>query len=133
MARKKRRNRSEFASLIINRLQKKDFYIYCSNNKRVILVFCGCSFFPPYLLIILKVTCCYREWWTYNCEIICSTKRAVSISQKYRHVNIAIIVGLILGGLLYNLIGGFTFLISAGIIFVVFIIFKLLKTVIFDY
>ena len=42
--------------------------------------------------------------------------------------SLASIVGLIIGGLLYDLIGGFTFLISAGIIFVVFIIsFKLLK------
>ena len=42
--------------------------------------------------------------------------------------SLASIVGLIIGGLLYNLIGGFTFLISAGIIFVVFIMsFKLLK------
>jgi len=43
-------------------------------------------------------------------------------------VSLASIVGLIIGGLVYNLIGGFTFLISAGIIFVVFIMsFKLLK------
>jgi len=42
--------------------------------------------------------------------------------------SLASIVGLITGGLLYNFIHGFTFLISAGIIFVVFIIsFKLLK------
>ena len=42
--------------------------------------------------------------------------------------SLASIVGLIIGGLLYNLIGGSTFLISAGIIFVVFIMsFKLLK------
>ncbi len=42
--------------------------------------------------------------------------------------SLASIVGLIIGGLVYNLIGGFTFLISAGIIFVVFIMsFKLLK------
>jgi DHA1 family tetracycline resistance protein-like MFS transporter len=42
--------------------------------------------------------------------------------------SLASIVGLIIGGLLYNLIGGFTFLISAGIIFIVFFIsFKLLK------
>jgi MFS family permease len=42
--------------------------------------------------------------------------------------SLASIVGLIIGGLLYNLIGEFTFLISAGIIFVVFIMsFKLLK------
>ena len=42
--------------------------------------------------------------------------------------SLASIVGLIIGGVLYNLIGGFTFLISAGIIFVVFIMsFKLLK------
>jgi len=42
--------------------------------------------------------------------------------------SLASIVGLITGGLLYNLIHSFTFLISAGIIFVVFIIsFKLLK------
>ena len=42
--------------------------------------------------------------------------------------SLASIIGLITGGLLYNLIHGFTFLISAGIIFVVFIIsFKLLK------
>jgi MFS transporter, DHA1 family, tetracycline resistance protein len=42
--------------------------------------------------------------------------------------SLASIIGLIVGGLLYNLIGGFTFLISAGIIFIVFIMsFKLLK------
>jgi DHA1 family tetracycline resistance protein-like MFS transporter len=42
--------------------------------------------------------------------------------------SLASIVGLIIGGLLYSLIGGFTFLISAGIIFIVFIMsFKLLK------
>ncbi len=42
--------------------------------------------------------------------------------------SLASIVGLIIGGVLYNLIGGFTFLISAGIIFVVFIMsFRLLK------
>jgi MFS family permease len=42
--------------------------------------------------------------------------------------SLASIVGLIIGGLLYSLIGGFTFLISAGIIFAVFIMsFKLLK------
>jgi MFS family permease len=42
--------------------------------------------------------------------------------------SLASIVGLIIGGLLYNLIGEFTFLISAGIIFIVFIMsFKLLK------
>jgi MFS transporter, DHA1 family, tetracycline resistance protein len=42
--------------------------------------------------------------------------------------SLASIVGLIIGGLLYSLIGGYTFLISAGIIFVVFIMsFKLLK------
>ncbi len=42
--------------------------------------------------------------------------------------SLASIIGLIIGGVLYNLIGGFTFLISAGIIFVVFILsFKLLK------
>jgi MFS family permease len=42
--------------------------------------------------------------------------------------SLASIVGLIIGGLLYSLIGGFTFLVSAGIIFVVFIMsFKLLK------
>ena len=42
--------------------------------------------------------------------------------------SLASIIGLIIGGLLYNLIGGSTFLISAGIIFVVFIMsFKLLK------
>ena len=42
--------------------------------------------------------------------------------------SLASIIGLIIGGLLYNLIGGYTFLISAGIIFVVFIMsFKLLK------
>jgi MFS transporter, DHA1 family, tetracycline resistance protein len=42
--------------------------------------------------------------------------------------SLASIIGLIIGGVLYNLIGGFTFLISAGIIFVVFIMsFKLLK------
>ena len=42
--------------------------------------------------------------------------------------SLASIVGLIIGGLLYSLIEGFTFLISAGIIFAVFILsFKLLK------
>ena len=42
--------------------------------------------------------------------------------------SLASIVGLIIGGLLFSLIGGYTFLFSAGIIFVVFIIsFKLLK------
>ncbi|MGE0242538.1 MAG: MFS transporter [Nitrososphaeraceae archaeon] len=42
--------------------------------------------------------------------------------------SLASIVGLIIGGLLYSLIDGFTFLVSAGIIFVVFIMsFKLLK------
>ncbi len=42
--------------------------------------------------------------------------------------SLASIVGLIIGGLLYSLIGGYTFLFSAGIIFVVFIMsFKLLK------
>jgi MFS transporter, DHA1 family, tetracycline resistance protein len=42
--------------------------------------------------------------------------------------SLASIVGLIIGGLLYNLIGGFTFLISALIIFVIFIMsFRLLK------
>ena len=42
--------------------------------------------------------------------------------------SLASIIGLIIGGVLYNLIGGFTFLISAGIIFIVFIMsFKLLK------
>ena len=42
--------------------------------------------------------------------------------------SLASIIGLIMGGVLYNLIGGFTFLISAGIIFLVFIMsFKLLK------
>lgn len=42
--------------------------------------------------------------------------------------SLASIIGLIIGGLLYNLIGGFTFLISTGIIFVVFIMsLKLLK------
>jgi MFS transporter, DHA1 family, tetracycline resistance protein len=42
--------------------------------------------------------------------------------------SLASIIGLIIGGFLYNLIGGSTFLISAGIIFVVFIMsFKLLK------
>ena len=42
--------------------------------------------------------------------------------------SLASIIGLIIGGVLYNLIGGFTFLISAGIIFVVFLMsFKLLK------
>ena len=47
--------------------------------------------------------------------------------------SLASIIGLIIGGVLYNLIGGFTFLISAGIIFVVFIMsFKLLKLD-FDY
>ncbi|HSF00801.1 MAG TPA: MFS transporter [Nitrososphaeraceae archaeon] len=42
--------------------------------------------------------------------------------------SLASIVGLIIGGLLYNLIGGFNFLISAVIIFVIFIMsFRLLK------
>jgi MFS transporter, DHA1 family, tetracycline resistance protein len=42
--------------------------------------------------------------------------------------SLASIVGLIIGGLLFNLIGGYTFLFSAGIIFVVFVMsFKLLK------
>jgi len=42
--------------------------------------------------------------------------------------SLASIVGLIIGGLLFSLIGGYTFLFSAGIIFVVFIMsFKLLK------
>jgi MFS family permease len=42
--------------------------------------------------------------------------------------SLASIVGLIIGGLLYNLIGGFAFLISAVIIFVIFIMsFRLLK------
>ena len=42
--------------------------------------------------------------------------------------SLASIIGLTIGGLLYNLIEGFTFLISAGIIFTVFILsFKLLK------
>ena len=42
--------------------------------------------------------------------------------------SLASIVGLIIGGLLFSLIGGYTFLISAGIIFIVFIMsFKLLK------
>ena len=42
--------------------------------------------------------------------------------------SLASIIGLIVGGFLYNLIGGSTFLISAGIIFVVFIMsFRLLK------
>ena len=42
--------------------------------------------------------------------------------------SLASIIGLTIGGLLYNLIEGFTFLISAGIIFAVFIMsFKLLK------
>ncbi|HET8857255.1 MAG TPA: MFS transporter [Nitrososphaeraceae archaeon] len=42
--------------------------------------------------------------------------------------SLASIIGLTIGGLLYNLIEGFTFLISAGIIFAVFILsFKLLK------
>jgi MFS transporter, DHA1 family, tetracycline resistance protein len=41
---------------------------------------------------------------------------------------LASIVGLILGGFLYNSIGGFTFLISAGVIFVIFVMsFRLLK------
>src|SRR5215210_2481661 len=43
--------------------------------------------------------------------------------------SLASIIGLTIGGLLYNLIGGFTFLVSAGIIFVVFIMsFHLLKS-----
>ena len=42
--------------------------------------------------------------------------------------SLASVVGLIIGGLLYSLIGGYTFLISAGIIFIVFIMsFKLLR------
>jgi MFS transporter, DHA1 family, tetracycline resistance protein len=42
--------------------------------------------------------------------------------------SLASVIGLVIGGLLYNLIEGFTFLISAGIVFVVFILsFKLLK------
>jgi DHA1 family tetracycline resistance protein-like MFS transporter len=42
--------------------------------------------------------------------------------------SLASIVGLIIGGLLYSFIGGFTFLFSSGIIFIVFIMsFKLLK------
>jgi MFS transporter, DHA1 family, tetracycline resistance protein len=42
--------------------------------------------------------------------------------------SLASIVGLIIGGLLFSLIGGYTFLFSAGIIFLVFIMsFKLLK------
>ena len=42
--------------------------------------------------------------------------------------SLASIIGLTIGGLLYNLIEGFTFLITAGIIFAVFILsFKLLK------
>ncbi len=42
--------------------------------------------------------------------------------------SLASIIGLIVGGFLYNLIGGSTFLISGGIIFVVFIMsFRLLK------
>ncbi|HEX6029137.1 MAG TPA: MFS transporter [Nitrososphaeraceae archaeon] len=42
--------------------------------------------------------------------------------------SLASIVGLIIGGLLYSFIGGYTFLFSSGIIFVVFIMsFKLLK------
>jgi MFS transporter, DHA1 family, tetracycline resistance protein len=41
---------------------------------------------------------------------------------------LASIVGLTLGGLLYTSIGGFTFLVSAGVIFVIFIIsFRLLR------
>ena len=41
---------------------------------------------------------------------------------------LASILGLILGGFLYNSIGGFTFLVSAGVIFVIFIMsFRLLK------
>jgi hypothetical protein len=41
---------------------------------------------------------------------------------------LASIIGLTLGGLLYDLIGGATFLVSAGIIFAVFIMsFRLLK------
>ncbi|HJT85669.1 MAG TPA: MFS transporter [Nitrososphaeraceae archaeon] len=43
--------------------------------------------------------------------------------------SLASIIGLTIGGLLYNLIGGTTFLISAGIIFAVFIMsFRLLKS-----
>ena len=42
--------------------------------------------------------------------------------------SISSIIGLIMGGLLYNTIGAKTFLISAGVIFLVFIIsFRLLK------
>jgi DHA1 family tetracycline resistance protein-like MFS transporter len=41
---------------------------------------------------------------------------------------LASIVGLTMGGFLYNLVGGDTFLVSAGVIFTVFILsFKLLK------
>ena len=44
--------------------------------------------------------------------------------------SLASIVGLTIGGFLYNLIGGATFLISAVIIFVIFIMsFRLLKKV----
>ena len=40
----------------------------------------------------------------------------------------ASILGLILGGFLYNSIGGFTFLVSAGVVLVIFIMsFRLLK------
>jgi DHA1 family tetracycline resistance protein-like MFS transporter len=42
--------------------------------------------------------------------------------------SLASIIGLIAGGLLYNLIGGTTFLVSAGVIFTVFILsFRLLR------
>lgn len=47
--------------------------------------------------------------------------------------SLASIFGLTIGGFLYNLIGGFTFLISAGIIFAIFIMsFRLLKMKVFN-
>jgi len=63
------------------------------------------------------------------------TKRAGSVYQgaiqgiASSFGSLASIIGLTIGGLLYNLIGGITFLVSAGIIFVVFIMsFHLLKS-----
>jgi hypothetical protein len=42
--------------------------------------------------------------------------------------DLASIIGLALGGILYNLVGGATFLISAGVILAIFVIsFRLLK------
>jgi len=62
------------------------------------------------------------------------SKRAGTVSQgavqgvASSFGSLASIIGLIIGGLLYNLIGATTFLISAGVIFLVFILsFQLLK------